>query len=317
MMNIVVCTDHKYIMPCGVLLYSLCKNNSKNKIVFNLIIDESVTENDRENFSNVKKDFQNVELVYYQIDGTIFDNFPNLGNGIYVSKATYYRLYLSEILPRTMNKVLYLDCDMVVRKNILDLWNTNIENVAAAVAPDGMDGLVQLYNRLEYPMEKGYFNAGMMLINLKYWRENGIHERCLNYIKHHYEKIVSHDQDVLNYVLQDSKINVDLTYNFGESFLYKPEVMQFYYAKYKQMIEKTLHDPAIVHFTISKPWKENCMNPFRSLFFKYRNETIWRRTPIEKDKLSWRGWTKKFLCFLKLIKITKVNNFRQLDFEIS
>lgn len=316
-MDIVVCTDHNYVMPCGVMLYSLCKNNAKHEINFHVVIDESVSTFDKQSLQAIADEWNGVNLIYIPIDGHLFDNFPNLGGGMYVTKATYYRLYLSKILPQSLNKVLYLDCDMVVRKDIGELWNTNIDNIAVAVALDGMDGLIQLYNRLAYPAGKGYFNAGMMLINLKYWRDYDVLGKCLDFIKNHYDIIVSHDQDVLNVVLQDSKVNVDITYNFGEGFLYKPQFMQFDYYKNREAIERVIHDPAIVHYTISKPWKEGCLNPFKSVFFAYISKTEWRDFKLEKTKYTKRELLKKCLYKIRLIHRELVNPFITIDFELN
>ena len=314
-MDIVVCTDHNYIMPCGVLLWSICKNSSKGSITFNIVIDESVSNSDKDSLLNIAVNTPSIEIVFHTIDGHLFDSFPNLGNGIYISKATYYRLYLTEILPNTIDKVLYLDCDMIVRKDLTDLWNTNIEEVAVGVTLDGMDGLIQLYNRLAYPLEKGYFNAGMLLINLKYWREKNVFQQSLSFIEHHFDRIISHDQDVLNYVLQDSKKYVSFTYNFGECFLYEPQMMQFDYYKYKKEIDKVICDPIIVHYTISKPWRINCLNPFRTLFYQYRDETEWKGLPLEKPKRTIKSIGKKILQELGLIK-RDVNPFRKIDITI-
>lgn len=314
-MNIVVCTDHNYIMPCGVMLHSLLKNNKQNDILFIVVIDESVSETDKEILIQISKESEYVDLKFRLIDGHIFDNFPNLGNGVYVSKATYYRLYLTEILPHDMDKVLYLDCDMIIRKDLINLWNTEIDNVAVAVALDGMDGLIQLYNRLQYPVAKGYFNAGMLLINLKYWRENNIMNKALSFIEHHFDRIVSHDQDVLNYILQDSKKYVSFTYNFGECFLYKPAMMQFDYFKYKDEIDNVILDPAIVHYTVSKPWKKNCKNPLRALFYSYRDETKWKGKALESSKITIKSLGKVILLKLGLIR-ENANPFRKIDNEI-
>lgn len=314
-MEIVVCTDRNYIMPCGVLLQSICQNSNNSQISFNVVIDESVSDHDKDVLRKIATVTPLVKVNFYSIDGHIFDNFPSLGNGIYVTKATYYRIYLTKILPSTMDKVLYLDCDMVVRKDLADLWNKDIDNKAAAVALDGMDGMAPLYNRLNYPMEKGYFNAGMMLINLKYWRENQILEKCLDFITNHYDSIVSHDQDVLNFVLQDSKENVEITYNFGECFLYKPRYMQFNYLKHKPEIETYIKDPAIVHYTISKPWRKGCLNPFKELFLKYRSQTIWKDMPLENDKFSIRKMIKNILIMLK-IKQKEPNIYNDTEFDL-
>lgn len=292
--HIVVCTDSNYIMPCGVMLYSLCKNNQNSRIVFHVIIDESVTDINKKALVEIAESF-NIKIAFHLIDGHLFDSFPNLGEGVYVSKATYYRLYLSEILSQDIDKVLYLDCDMIVDGDIKPLWETNIDNVAVGVSADGWESRIQIYNRLVYPYEKGYFNAGMLLINLNYWREHKVLERCLNFIKNHFDRIVSHDQDVLNYVLQDEKKNVGISYNFLENYLYKKNLVLYDYQKYKEEIYKVKDNPIIIHFVASKPWMTNCTNPYKDIFRAYQNETQWKGLPLRSPKATLRSRVKAFI----------------------
>lgn len=299
--NIVICTDTNYVMPCGVLFYSVCKNNRMHNIVFHAVIDESVTNEDKESLTKTVAQFGQ-KLEFHLVDSHLFDSFPNLGPGVYVSKATYYRLYLTEILSSHMDKVLYLDCDMVVCKDLGPLWDKKIANCAVGVSADGWESKIQIYNRLQYPYEKGYFNAGMLLINLKYWRDHQVLNRCLDFIKNHFDRIVSHDQDVLNYVLQDEKENVGITYNFLENYLYKPEIALYDYYKYKKEIDLVKKDPAIIHYVASKPWNKNCKNPYKDIFLRYRNETIWKGIELRKIKTSFRSIIKNVLVKLKLIQ---------------
>lgn len=302
--DIVICTDTNYIMPCGILFYSICKNNLMHNIVFHAVIDDSVTKTDKE-FLNLTVNQFNMKVEYHLVDGHLFDSFPNLGTGVYVSKATYYRLYLTEILPQSIDKILYLDCDMIVRKDIGPLWNIDVSDVAVGVSADGWESKIQIYNRLQYPYHKGYFNAGMLLINLRYWRENNVLGRCLDYIEHHFTRIVSHDQDVLNYVLQDEKAPVGITYNFLENFLYKSDTALFDYWKYKDEIDAVKNDPVIIHYVASKPWNKNCQNPYKDIFLQYKSETLWKGTPLFRHKVSIRSIIKDLLIIFKLVKPRK------------
>lgn len=301
-MEIVVCTDRNYIMPCGILFYSLCKNNKSCTIVFHVVIDASVTDEDKSSLTSIAGQF-NQQIEFHLIDSHLFDTFPNLGPNVYVSKATYYRLYLTEILPSTIDKILYLDCDMVIRKDLNDLWNKDIANYAVGVSADGWESKIQIFNRLEYPYEKGYFNAGMLLINLKYWREHNVLGRCLNFIKNHFDRIVSHDQDVLNFVLQDEKVPVGITYNFLENFLYKKNLALFDYSKYKDEIDKAKNDPAIIHYVASKPWMTNCTNPYKDVYLKYKKETQWKDMPIQSPKKTIRSRIKKLFQLLGIMGV--------------
>jgi lipopolysaccharide biosynthesis glycosyltransferase len=124
----------------------------------------------------------------------------------------------------------------------------------------------------------------------------------LDFIKNHFDRIVSHDQDVLNYVLQDEKENVGITYNFLENYLYKPEVALYDYYKYKKEIDLVKKDPAIIHYVASKPWIRNCKNPYKDIFLDYRKETLWKNCTVLKEKISIRSRIKSILMYFRLIK---------------
>lgn len=125
-------------------------------------------------------------------------NLPN--QRAHLTVETYYRLFISDILPSDIDKVLWLDCDIIVAGDLKELWNEGISDSAVGVVPDFENNNVRVMNRLKYDAAYGYFNAGVLLINLKYWRRENIIPIFTNYISDHYENLYYHDQDVLNYV---------------------------------------------------------------------------------------------------------------------
>ena len=281
MMDIVVCTDKNYIMPCGVMLFSICKNNQDVDITFHIVIDESVNPSMQKKLENIVFPKSSKKVQFYTVNGNGYSHLPRLdetNSKCYITKAAYYPLYLTEILPKDLDKALFLDCDIIVRHSLIDLWNTDLNNFSVGVVPDVGEGVIDKYNRLRYPQVKGYFNSGVVLINLKKWRDENRLSDFTSFMNEHPDWIKLHDQDVMNRFFYDDKICLPIKYNFQEGFLWKE--MFYDYWKYEQEVLEARKDPVIIHYTDSKPWVEGCTHPWKDEFFKYQKETIWANTPI-------------------------------------
>lgn len=290
-MDIVVSIDKWYVMPTGVMAYSVCCNNQDIDIVFHFIVDESVTEKDKDDLKRTIYGFKRKRVVFYLINSEIVNQYPNhIKDG--PTLATYYRLFLTEIIPNTIDKVLYLDGDIIVRKQLLPLWNVDLTNNAIAAVSDISPDDQHACNRLEYDPCLGYINAGVLLINLRYWREHNASNMFSEYIESHYDKIVLHDQDVLNYVFRDNKIMLPYEYNFQQDFLSRKK-----YIWNKEAITRAIKDPVIVHFSGPiKPWYAYIreLHPFSNSFYKYQSKTMWKGGRIEMRPLKLR--IKNFLA---------------------
>ena len=187
------------------------------------------------------------------------------------------QLYLAELLPQELDKVLYLDGDLIVRHSLLPLRNTDLDEKAIAAISDASSGLIEIYNRLKYPFDLGYFNAGVLLVNLKYWREHQVLREFESYMERHEDSIKYHDQDVLNAVLCKQKILMPIKYNLQRGFLLMKK--NYDYWKAEREIAEALADPCIVHYTNKfKPWKiyQENPHPFNSTWDKYQNMTKWK-----------------------------------------
>ena len=201
-MEIVACTDHGFIMPTGVMMQSICVNNKDSFVSFHIVCDESITEKDKEDLKSVVNKFADKQIFFYIVDGIKFIDLPALDNAP-VTKAAYYRLELGSLLPDSIDKVLYLDGDIIVRKSLDDLWNTDISKYALAAVPDQSEAIFEEENNLKVEHWHVYFNAGVMLVNLKYWKERNLRKDYYNFIQNYPDRIRLWDQDVLNYVLNE------------------------------------------------------------------------------------------------------------------
>ena len=280
--HIAACLDRGYVMPTGVMMYSACANNPDVDIDFHLVIDESVTTDDKKDLVETIIQFEGKKVLFYQVDSQLSKKYP-LTHENRLTHAAYYRIFLPEILPDHICKVIYLDGDCIVRHSLIPLWNTDFSGCAVAVVFDAYEGDRIIYNRLSYPYKKGFFNSGVLLVNLKYWRDYNIVTTCGEFVKHYPEKIMQEDQDVLNVVLQDKILLIPVTYNFQTAFLRK--VPRWDYWKYEKEIKKAITDPTIVHFTEGdKPWYKysHDPHPYRSTFLKYLYLTKWKAFRIER-----------------------------------
>ncbi len=177
------------------------------------------------------------------------------------------------------------------------LWNTDISQYAIGCVKD-MDENPNL-NRIDYDRSFGYFNAGVLLINLQYWRTYRLQDAFLKCMKECGVKLIYHDQDVLNFVLYDKKLWLPLKYNVQNGFLFKSRY-QLFSCKSDYELKEAQNHPAIIHYTLSKPWKNYSMSPYKSKFVEIRRMTKWAGDGYrEEHALDWRQLKEMLKLLLK------------------
>jgi len=300
-MNIVCCPDKAYVSHTGIMLKSLLLNNPAQKFCIHVVVDSDVSETQKEQLRHIVVDEHGSEIVFYDANSIELSEFPNV-NFNHVTRATYYRLFLADMLPADLSRVLYLDGDIIVRSNIAELYNTDISQYAIGAVIEQETDNIQHYNRLQYPHALGYFNAGVLLINLEYWRKHNLKAEFLAFIEEHADRILYHDQDVLNYVLRERKFALPLKYNVQTHF-FKPWTEQHLdRTTYEGELEQAINDPVILHFTTSsKPWQKSSTHPMKGEYLKYKAMTIWKDAPLQKTLNPYlRGIGYNLLKLLKL-----------------
>lgn len=138
-------------------------------------------------------------------------------------------------------------------------------------------------NNEEVDLRSGYFNSGVMLVNLNYWREHNLREEYYRFIQDHPDMIRLWDQDVLNYVLKKQKLLLPVKYDLASGWLYR--ISGTNVEDFRDQIDDAIKDPMIIHFTTSnKPWMTICRHPYRNIFLKYKSQTIWKDTPLQENR---------------------------------
>ena len=276
-MNIVLASDTNYVQHCCATMTSILYNNED--VHFFLFTEGLSPENEALLHTQVSK--YGGQLSICKIDSDIVRHFPMpKTQSSHISIATYYRLFVELVLPKDIDRVIYMDCDIIVKGSIEDLYSMEIGDAALAAVYQNNEWALGngSFERLNIPQEYGYFNAGVLLINLKYWREHDVTERLFSFIREHYDQIRAHDQDTLNAVLYNEVLGISNKWNYLPIFLMSEEFSFPKTVNYSIPI-----DPIVIHFVYSpKPWDYYSAHPCTGEYFKYLD-----MTPFKGWKPKW------------------------------
>jgi len=274
--HILCATDNKYAPYCGVMLTSLLLNQREEQYHIYIFADSSISEDNRLKFKILSENY-GCAIDVIEIDNHLLADCPvNLFTNI--TLATYYRLLAPQILPEVVHRVIYLDCDLIIKGSLRNLWEINLQGKAIAGVVDCEAYNCYIYERLGLPVhDQDYFNAGVTVYNLDFWRQHSVAKTAFEYITHNAEKLFWMDQDVLNVVLKNFKALLPLEYNF-ETIYYLPKNWCNYgnYLK-SEIIEKGKH-PLIIHYNgPHKPWSFRYYGaPYYDDWDAIRKVSLWK-----------------------------------------
>lgn len=277
-MNIVLATDNNFVQHCGVAMVSVLSNNQD--VTFYLLT-EGLTQENVKLLNKLVHEYNGILNICY-VPSDIVKFFPmSKMASTHISIATYYRLFITSLLPESVAKAIYLDCDMVIRGSLEELWSIELKDKALGVVYQDRcwSDKEKSWERLHIPREKGYFNAGMLLMNLDYLRRDNFQDRAVTFINEHFDSIVSHDQDVLNALYYDNVKAVSSKWNCIGLFLLS-NITDFdipsEFDYYKEVKSRSYY-PVIIHFASKpKPWEYGCFHKYRNEYYKYLSYTPWR-----------------------------------------
>ncbi len=264
------------------MLCSLYENNREHYITVH-ILHKDLSDTARKLLVELSGRYNN-RTVFHLVDDSVLDGVQFRKNRP-LSMAAYYRLLLSSVLPEDLDKVLYLDCDMIVMRNIQEIFEIEIDNYALAATMDSFPYTEK--HRLQLHMEVGErtFCSGIMLVNLKYWREHNVETGLLEYAKRHREEVFLHDQDVLNYYFKKKWFLLPPKWNHTAGNLRiasRPEYKKFDYMAFAKA-------PMIYHYASVgiKPWY-NAPTPDKDLYVEYLRKSAYPKVKFERKPLSVR-----------------------------
>ena len=289
-MNFLYCFDNNFNLQALNSINSII-NNSKSKNLSFYIIHDSPSD-----FSNLLdkylSDYKNI-IAIFKFDFDTID-FTKITDA-HVSKATYFRLFFQKYLPEDIEFITYVDSDIIcLRDPETDVKEAikkiNKNNLLLGAISEGK-GTKNNQIRLDMKSDK-YFNAGVMIINLKEWRAKIQISKILYLMEKLREKIVWWDQDILNVLIDGDYLNLKNDLNKKTS-------------DFDNMPEKSV---IFVHYSgKGKPWSPMFYKDTKNMI--YQNEFI--KTGFSKFHIAPKGLKENLLFFLNLLtrKYVNFNNF--------
>jgi lipopolysaccharide biosynthesis glycosyltransferase len=256
-------SDDHYAAMLGVLLKSIELNHaSPEKIIF-YIIEDQISFRNKQNISE-SIDNSKIEIVWIKMKNAIPDGLKLPNDNSSYPTSIYMRFFIPSLLPLDIEKVIYLDADTMALQDISNLWNTDLKDYPLAAVVDervkSFDnewGGIKNYKDFNFPPSTKYFNTGLLLLNLKVWRDKDIRSQLIDVIEKNKKFAQYPDQYALNVVLANQWIELDPRWNCFST--------------------NTMKDAFLIHFVSRKPiYKTYDSNPeYYSHFHHYLNQTNW------------------------------------------
>ncbi len=258
--NICLISDENFIQHLAVAMASILSNaDIDDDLYFYLLLSENVSETDKQKILNLKN-IKNCNIIFVNVNVAAFKGYA------LKKRAANFKFFIGDIL-KDLDKVLYLDCDIVVLSSLKNLFSENIDNYYIAAVEDY--GYYYLNLHLDYNITDFYINTGVMLINLDLWRKDNLAEKLISLKEKYIKNFVFIDQDVINLCCVNKIKEIPLEYNFQHDFFYANR--KFRYHPLNNKI-KSIKNIKILHYTTpDKPWKAYC--PAMKYYYKFLKMT--------------------------------------------
>lgn len=259
--NLFFACDDGYIPFLAVALHSIKLHRDENRLYSVTVLHTGVSEQSKEKICSAFSD-EKFAIHFNDISESVETISKRLFTRDYYSKSTYFRLFIPDLYPK-IDKALYLDCDIVLNADVAELYDVEIGNdLVGAVSDAFVNAVPRLHGyvteRIGVSTPKDYFNAGVLLMNLRKMRAVGFEDNFIDLIaKVKFE--VAQDQDYLNVLCNKKRTTVGDEWNFMPGF--------------------STHqgENKLIHFNLdNKPWHKDGVE-FADLFWKHANNCCYAK----------------------------------------
>lgn len=261
--NIAFVTDENYFKYMTITIESVLKYAQNNIEINFYIIDSGVNKDSITFLNQLYYNHENVKFEFISIDTSLISKY-NIKT--HVSIAAYAKVFISELLE--IDKVIYLDCDLILNNDISKLWNEFDDDKYIKAVWNPYYNYDNEYLGLE--KNERTFNSGVMLLNLKMMRDMQKVEDLVEFLNEYHNKTKLHDQAAFNAVFKNEWEELDYRWN------YQVLMIQSHYKDLglsKNEYKNLYNNPLIIHFnTGSKPWQCRNNHPYKNIFKQYYKE---------------------------------------------
>lgn len=311
-MNLFYTSDDHFVPQIGAAICSVCENNRGMDEIHFYIGALHITEEHQAQLAALAEGYQR-RISFLPIDNLqqrLGFSFDTLGwNEVVVA-----RLLIDQLFPENVDRVLYLDGDTIVRAGLTELWNTDLKGcvIGASIEPTVNRKRRDALGLHALP----YFNSGMLLIDLKAWRERQTGKRILDFYRSRGGNLFAPDQDAINGALAGEIHVLSPKYNFYNIFWYYPyrtlaklQAPAEYISL--EVFQDAVDHPAIIHYLgEDRPWRQGNTHKYAPDYQHYLSLTPWADIPMET------GWETYFRCyklFLTLLKPFPLLRYKIID----
>ena len=262
-------TNDQFAQHLGAAIASLLLNASSDERINIYVLQQNLSHSNRHKLVQLEKLHPNTHIHLLKVDGSKFMFLPSTHKR---TIETYFRLELPTILP-AIDKLIYLDADVIVMDNIKKLWDQEIgDNILLAVE----EPKYLHKDRLENLGMKGsspYFNAGVLLMDLKKMRTFGLKQKVLTYVSKKFRFLKAQDQDIFNALFENRWRALPLAFNAYGYLCHKRREDEFIIYT-KKDVTSAEKNPCIIHFNLyPKPWHPLCTDTRRKRYWEYLKKT--------------------------------------------
>lgn len=244
-LHFALCFDENYAQYASVCIRSIADCHKNDKIIIHAISDNLPDK--KKNRLRINCENPNCILQFHIVSDKCIQKLPT---NIWPIHA-WYRILLPDILPDSVEKVLYLDCDTLVTANLKHLYEIDLENKVFAAVEDPQSYEDSTYKRCGFPKKYGYVCSGVMMFNLKVWRKEKIKDQLIDYALINKDKIKFPDQDCLNSLYYERKEILPFKYGMMDAFFMNKEILR---KMPIHLVKEGLDQPSIIHYASSAPW---------------------------------------------------------------
>lgn len=290
--HIVYASDNGFADIMGISIISLFEKSKDLEEIVLYILDSGISETNKQNIENICQNYHRKHPIWIEAK----DISEELSMNVAVDRGSlsqYARLFISRDLPENLERVIYLDCDIIFDQSIKELWELDLQGKTIAALMDAFSSHYRQNINLQ-PRDI-MFNSGVMVIDLVRWKKLNIEEKLLKFISMKNGKIQQGDQGALNAILSHDiccfspKFNtVSIFYDFSyDDMLVYRKPPEFYT---KEEIEDAIEHPVIIHFTTSflskRPWVEGCAHRYVNKWLAYKEISPWKDEKLRCDNAS-------------------------------
>ena len=308
--HIVYASDSQFIDILGVSLVSLYGNSQDLEGIIVYIIENGISDSDKGRIESISKHYKRAPIEWIptkRLNEILTMKIKNERG----SESQYSRLFISSSLPNDIDRVIYLDCDVIVNESISELWRLDMHN---CIVSAGLDAFSYLYRyNIDLKKNDNMFNSGVMLIDLARWRQQEIEKQLLSFISKKHGRVQQGDQGALNAILSkkayyfEPRFNAVTAYfdfSYDELLRYRKPPKGFYS---REEIGLAIEDPSIIHYTTSflskRPWIKGCEHKYVEKWLYYKSLSPWSGASLRRDN---RPFIKRLIVNILMIFPRKI-----------